>query len=256
MVQTITMLASPATDMSVAIGTSAAAAIALATLAFLCYQWAKDRRERRILEEQKQAARINCWFIQISTDFSDSVDKPEFRITGKLEWLNRSDDPVYSVLVLGNLATQEVGGFPLGRKRQPVASSGYFSLPAIAPGSNGFEEFTWTFNIDRMSTLLLEFVLSWQFNDARGVTWLKNSRGLMEKLEPSPEARNAVVAAFLPVIQDFAKEATDVANEVKDLAKMAAHVADELQAKADEAMKSANPPNIGGDTDMADKPYD
>jgi hypothetical protein len=208
------MLASPATDTAVAVGTSAAAVVALVTLAFLCYQWARDRWERRRLEEQKQAARINCWFIQTSAEFSDQVLNPEFRITGKLEWLNRSDDPVYSVVIIGTLATQEIHGFPIA-KRRAIPSPDVIPVPVIAPGSNEVREYTWRFDIDGVSMLTTEFVLSWRFTDARGVTWLKTSRGHMEKMKSSPEASKAMAAFLLPSLQYFVKEATSLANEVE-----------------------------------------
>ena len=149
------------------------------------------RWKRRRLEEQRQAARINCWFTQTSTEFSDPVYNPEFRITGKLEWLNRSDDAVYSVLIIGHLATQEIQGFPLA-KRRAISSRDPIPVPVIAPGSNEVREYTWKFDIEQVSTPTMEFVLSWQFNDARGVTWLKNSRGHMDKIKPSLEARDVV----------------------------------------------------------------
>jgi len=214
-VQTTSMLASPTTDTAVAVGTSAAAGIALATLAFLCYQWAKDKRERRALEERKQAALINCWFTETSTEFPGPAENSKYRITGKLEWLNRSDDPVYSVLILGRLATKEIGGYPLAPKRQSVAATYDIPIPVIAPGNAGSQEYAWTFDVNPVSTLVMEFVLSWQFNDSRGVTWLKNSQGYMEKIKPSPEARNRMAAASLPVVEDLARSITDITNEAK-----------------------------------------
>jgi len=220
------MLASSATDAAVAIGTSAAAVAALATLAFLCYQWARDRSERRIQEEQKQASRISCWFTQTSSKYSNVLETPEFRVTGKLEWLNRSDDPVYSVTFIGLLATQEIRGFPLGRKRRPIESPDFIAMPVIAPRDKGAREYTWTFPVDQASTIATEFVLGWDFNDASGVTWLKTSRGHMTKVKPSPEARDALITALLPKIQDLAKEAEDTSKLATKMAGEATEIAD------------------------------
>ena len=242
MVHTSNMLASPATDTAIAIGTSAAAGIALATLAFLCYQWAKDRRERRRLEEQKQAARMNCWFTQTSARFSEPADEPLYRITGKLEWLNRSDDPVYSVLILGHLATIEVGGFPLLKARELIGSSVHIPVPVIAPGGNETQEWTWSFDTDHISTLTKEFILSWQFNDACGVTWLKNSRGYMAKVRPSPKAKDTMVASMLPVVEGLRRQVSDIVSEA--------------QAKVDEAEESIKKSTVQDDADSADKPHD
>ena len=251
MVQATGMLASPATDTAVAVGTSAAAVVALATLAFLCYQWAKDRRERRTLEEQKQATRINCWFTQTSTEFLDKTDNPEFRVTGKLEWLNRSDDPVYSIIILGHLATMEVDGFPLSKKRRPIGSSDHIPMPVMTPGSSGAKEYTWKFDADRASALFMEFVLGWQFNDARGVTWLKTSRGHMRMVKHSSEARDAMAADLLSTIRDWEITADALANAVRAKRDEALKLADEIQIKLDEDSEKIN--EIEAKLDEAEK---
>lgn len=235
-----TVLASPATDTAVAIGTSAAAVISLATLAFLCYQWAKDKRERRAEEEQKQAARINCWFIPTPTEHTGAPENAKYKITGKLEWFNRSEDPVYSVLIIGIFATQEIHGFPLVKRRRAVNSPDRIIMPVVAPGGMGGQEYSWTFNANEVSVLSMEFILSWQFNDARGVTWLKNSRGAMKKMPPSPETRDALVAHMLPMVQHLAKEAEDVATEAR--------------SAADKAWEIAREYGVQGEADTSDKP--
>jgi hypothetical protein len=244
---TASMLASSATDIATAVGTALAAAIALATLVFLCYQWAKDRRERRNDKERKQAVLVNFWVEETSTEIPASYGDP-LSITGKLQWLNRSDDPAYSVSILGLLATQEIGGFPITETRHTLSSPDRITMPVLAPGSKGDRQCTWKF--DELPDVLMhmEFVLVWQFKDSAGVTWQKNSRGSLERIKISPKLRNEIGAIIIPIMEDAAKEMRELADRARviadgaktmDAEKEMGEITDKAIKIANEAMKIA-----------------
>jgi hypothetical protein len=196
------MASTSTADWIVAISTAAGAVGTVGTLGFLAWQWASDRRDKRLRKRKKQARKVSCWLeVDSIHDTVEAAAEQERTIAARVHWQNLSSAPVTQLDVVCAVVPKLIRG-------QPVQPGGAL-LPehwddaertiivtTVAPHSEGNRPVEYTFRGFGAATppAGTEPVLMWWFTDADGVDWMRNGRGTFEERKPDPAEAGAMMA--------------------------------------------------------------